>query len=98
MLSAEDLKNFLKIYLKLSIAKALENKGGKMQSERLLIEIGPYSFIFIPMPTKKGIKPFCVSEKNVETQIFSPISGEIKRQAYAKAAVYFKKCMKNPEA
>jgi hypothetical protein len=69
-----------------------------MKSERLSIEIGPYCFIFIPMPTKKGVKPFCVSEKNVETQIFSPIPNEIKRQAYAKAAVYFKKCIKNPEA
>lgn len=58
----------------------------------LEITIQQFQFLFIPMQIKSGkIRPFCVSEKNLETQVFSEAPGEIKRQAYAKAAVYFKK-------
>ena len=58
----------------------------------LEITIQQFQFLFIPMQTKSGkIRPFCTSENNLETQIFSGAPGEIKRQAYAKAAVYFKK-------
>lgn len=67
-----------------------------MESERLSIEIGPYCFVFIPMPTKKGIKPFCVSEKTWKHKFFLPFLVKSSGKLMPKPPCISKNVLKTP--